>query len=153
MIKIFFYCLILKRVRTSLTEKRNTAGLLDTVAGKNKRQNLPKYSNLKWYEEYRISQHLTATQSQWSMMTTANWIIKYLPYHQQLMRNCPNTLNRLWWRIMRFICSLIRASKCLCWLHFPYNSITVQVPNMELNKDHAKQCLLQPLYLLLSGFS
>lgn len=53
---------------------------------------LPKYSILKWYEDYRISQLLTATQSHWSIMTIANRTIKYLPFQQQLMRNCPNTL-------------------------------------------------------------
>lgn len=112
----FFYCLRWKKVRTSLTKKRNTAGLLDTVMGKTKRQKshkdfiffksvLPKYSILKWYEDYRISQLLTATQSHWSIMTIANRTIKYLPFQQQLMRNRPNTLNRLWQRILRFICS------------------------------------------------
>lgn len=122
----FFYCPRWKKVRTSLTKKRNTAGLLDTVMGKTKRQKshkdfiffksvLPKYSILKWYEDYRISQLLTATQSHWSIMTIANRTIKYLPFQQQLMRNRPNTLTDYDKGSWDLSVHLQRASKCL-WL-------------------------------------
>lgn len=165
----FFYCLRLKKVRSSLTEKRNTAGSLDTVTGQNKRQK-PHESRILFFwvcaakilnfkivwglQNFTASYCYTVTLvNVCSAMTTANRIIKYLPFQQQLMRHHTSSLtdcNKESWDLSAH---LQRTSKWLCWLEFPYNCITVEVHNTELYKDQAKQCLLQPLYLLLSGFS
>lgn len=131
-----------KEVRTSLTEERITVGMLDTVMGKTKRHRkltsqgfyfffksvLQKYSVLKWYEEYRISQRLLYSfllllshTGQWWWWQTETHAIPVFP--TAIDEKLPLHSNRLWQRIMRFIYSSLKSF----WMSL-FTAISIQQP-------------------------